>query len=149
VIVGDGPDLAMLRARYPEARFLGAMTGERLARAYCSADVFVFPSRTDTFGLVMIEALACGLPVAAYPVAGPLDVIGARGRGPDDDNPAHIGALSKDLSWAIDQALVLDRAAAAAFGATFSWDCATDQFVTALSGSAPVSPPLPRMAVPA
>jgi glycosyltransferase involved in cell wall biosynthesis len=149
VVVGDGPDLAMLRARYPHAKFLGAMSGERLARAYCSADVFVFPSRTDTFGLVMIEALACGVPVAAYPVAGPLDVIGAGGRGPDGGNPAHIGALSKDLSWAIDQALVLDRAAAAAYGALFSWDRATDQFLTALSGSVAVSPPRPRMAVPA
>jgi glycosyltransferase involved in cell wall biosynthesis len=151
VVVGDGPDLAMLRARYPEAHFLGTMSGEKLARAYCSADVFVFPSRTDTFGLVMIEALACGLPVAAYPVAGPLDVIGPNGKGPDGSNATHIGALSKDLSWAIEQALVLDRTAAAAYGAEFSWDHATDQFLTALSGPASVtiSPPLPRMAVPA
>ena len=69
VVVGDGPDLESLKARYPQALFLGALSGEQLARAYCSADVFVFPSRTDTFGLVLIEALACGLPVAAYPVA--------------------------------------------------------------------------------
>jgi glycosyltransferase involved in cell wall biosynthesis len=152
VVVGDGPDLAMLRARYPEAHFLGAMSGERLARAYCSADVFVFPSRTDTFGLVMIEALACGVPVAAYPVPGPLDVIGPNGRGPTDSNGTHIGALSKDLSWAIEQALVLDRSDAAAYGAEFSWDCATDQFLAALTGSAgalAVSQPDPRTAVPA
>jgi hypothetical protein len=67
VVVGDGPDLVRLREAFPEATFLGALAGERLARAYCSAQVFVFPSRTDTFGLVMIEALACGLPVAAFP----------------------------------------------------------------------------------
>jgi glycosyltransferase involved in cell wall biosynthesis len=150
VVVGDGPDLEMLRARYPQARFLGAMAGAQLARAYCSADVFVFPSRTDTFGLVMIEALACGVPVAAYPVAGPLDVVGASGRGPDGGNRAHIGALSEDLSWAIEQALVLDRNEAAAYGAGYSWDRATDQFVIALSGTGPVAAaPLPRTAVPA
>ncbi len=149
MVVGDGPDLAMLRARYPAAKFLGAMSGETLARAYCSADVFVFPSRTDTFGLVMIEALACGLPVAAHPVAGPLDVIGADGRGVDGGNGSAVGALSEDLGWAIDSALALDPVAAAAYGTRFSWDCATDQFVTALSGSALLSPRLPQMAVPA
>lgn len=149
VVVGDGPDLAMLRARYPQAKFLGAMSGEQLARAYRSADVFVFPSRTDTFGLVMIEALACGLPVAAYPVAGPLDVIGANGRGADDSNRAQIGVLSEDLAWAIERAAALDSADAAAFGAGFSWDRATDQFLTALSGAAAISSPLPQTAVPA
>ncbi len=149
VIVGDGPDLALLRGRYPEAKFLGAMSGETLARAYCSADVFVFPSRTDTFGLVMIEALACGVPVAAYPVAGPLDVIGRMGKGEDDGNDKAVGVLDEDLGRAIAQALQLDRAAAAAFGARFSWDRATDQFLTALSGTGAISPPLPQMAVPA
>lgn len=133
VVVGDGPDLAMLKARYPDAIFTGALSGERLAKAYCSANVFVFPSRTDTFGLVLIEALACGLPAAAYPVAGPLDIIGANGRGAGDELPATIGALDEDLAVAIRKALKLDPLAAAVIGASYSWDRATDQFVTALS----------------
>lgn len=132
VVVGDGPDLEMLRARYPDALFTGALTGERLARAYCSADVFVFPSRTDTFGLVMIEALACGVPVAAFPVPGPLDVIGREGRGPDGSLPATIGALDEDLDLAIRKALRLDPMGAAVIGASYSWNRATDQFIAAL-----------------
>ena len=136
VVVGDGPDLAMLRARYPDVRFLGSLSGERLARAYCSADVFVFPSLTDTFGLVLIEALACGVPVAAYPVPGPLDVIGAEGRGPAGDKsrlwPMHVGVLDADLARAIEGALRCDRMGAAVYGASFSWDAATEQFVSAL-----------------
>ncbi|MGH6781265.1 MAG: glycosyltransferase family 4 protein, partial [Sphingomonadaceae bacterium] len=90
VIVGDGPARAELTARYPDAVFLGSLSGEMLAGAYAGADVFVFPSRTDTFGLVMIEALACGTPVAAYPVTGPIDVI--------DES---VGALDEDLGAAI------------------------------------------------
>lgn len=133
VVVGSGPDLARLQARFPEAVFLGARHGEELARAYCSADVFVFPSRTDTFGLVMIEALACGLPVAAYPVPGPLDVVGARGRGPADDLPMQIGAVDEDLALAIHKALRCDRIAAAVQGARYNWDRATDQFLAAVS----------------
>lgn len=143
VVVGDGPDLAALKARYPDVRFLGALSGEALARAYCSADVFVFPSRTDTFGLVLIEALACGVPVAAYPVAGPLDIIGPEGRGPDSDLPATIGVLDEDLGMAIRKALRLDNLAAAVIGAGYSWDRATDQFLAALSeaaGAARLSP---------
>ena len=136
VVVGDGPDLEALRKRYPEVTFLGALTGEALARAYCSADVFVFPSRTDTFGLVLIEALACGLPVAALPVPGPLDIIGRNGRGPNDDLPMTIGALDEDLAQAIHKALRLDGLAAAVVGAGSSWDRATDQFVTALQDAA-------------
>lgn len=132
VVVGDGPELESLKARYPEVRFLGALSGEALARAYCSADVFVFPSRTDTFGLVLIEALACGLPIAAYPVAGPLDIVGPKGRGPAAQLPATIGALHEDLGHAIHRALRLDPLAAAVYGASFSWDRATDQFVAAL-----------------
>ena len=81
VVVGDGPARAMLERRWPKARFLGAQFGEALARIYASADVFVFPSRTDTFGIVLLEALASGLPVAAFPVTGPLDVIGDSGAG--------------------------------------------------------------------
>jgi len=150
VVVGDGPMLDELRARYPEVLFMGALAGEQLARAYCSADVFVFPSRTDTFGLVMIEALACGLPVAALPVAGPLDIIGPDGRGPLGDLPMTIGALDEDLGWAIRRALQLDPLGAAVYGAQFSWDKATDQFIAALEQavSRPVRPAR-EMAVPA
>lgn len=147
VVVGDGPDLESLRARYPAVRFLGALSGERLAQAYCSADVFVFPSRTDTFGLVLIEALACGLPVAAYPVAGPLDIIGPQGRGPDNSLPAMIGALDDDLGLAIRRALRMDPLGAAIIGASYSWDRATDQFLAAVgaaAGAAPASLPVPR-----
>jgi len=132
VVVGDGPALDELRQRYPEAVFLGAMGGEELASAYRSADCFVFPSRTDTFGLVVIEALACGLPIAAYPVPGPLDILGPNGRGPDDAMPATIGALDERLGCAIERALLLDRTAAAVFASRFSWEHATDQFVNAV-----------------
>lgn len=133
VVVGDGPDLEKLKVQYPDAIFVGALSGERLAQAYCSADVFVFPSRTDTFGLVMIEALACGLPVAALPVPGPLDIVGLSGRGPDGTFPATIGALEDDLAIAVQRSLRLDRKAAAIIGARYSWDRATDQFLAALS----------------
>ncbi len=143
VVVGDGPALEAMRKRYPEVTFLGALSGEALARAYCSADAFVFPSRTDTFGLVMIEALACGLPVAALPVPGPLDIIGAKGRGPAGDLPMTIGALDEDLGQAIHKALRLDPLAAAVAGAGYSWERATDQFLTALH-EAQAKPALPR-----
>ena len=82
VVVGDGPALEQLIQRFPDAVFTGSLSGAELAQAYAAADVFVFPSKTDTFGLVMIEALACGVPVAGYPVPGPLDIIGANGLGP-------------------------------------------------------------------
>ncbi|MBA4354793.1 MAG: alpha-mannosyltransferase, partial [Novosphingobium sp.] len=133
VVVGDGPDLARLKARYPHVLFLGALHGEALAQAYCSADVFVFPSRTDTFGLVMIEALACGVPVAAFPVPGPLDIIGASGYGPGSDLPMKIGALDEDICLAIQKALRCDKLGAAVHGASFNWDRATDQFIEAVS----------------
>ena len=81
VVVGDGPALAELKAKYPDAVFTGSLSGNDLASAYAAADVFVFPSKTDTFGLVMIEALACGVQVAGYPVPGPLDIIGENGCG--------------------------------------------------------------------
>jgi glycosyltransferase involved in cell wall biosynthesis len=135
VVVGDGPALETLRQRYPDAVFTGAMAGEELASAYRAADCFVFPSMTDTFGLVIIEALACGLPVAAYPVAGPLDILGEHGRGLDGEMPATIGALDGDLSAAIEKALRLDRQAAAVYGARFTWENATDQFVEAVCRS--------------
>lgn len=133
VVVGDGPDLADLRARYPQVHFTGALSGETLARAYRSADVFVFPSRTDTFGLVMIEAMACGVPVAAYPVPGPLDIVGAGGLGPDGMLAEPVGALDVDLESAIRRALDCDRNACAAHGASYGWEAATDQFVSALT----------------
>ncbi len=96
VVVGDGPDRARLQGMHPEARFLGTQTGEALAGIYAAADVFVFPSLTDTFGIVLLEALACGLPVAAFPVTGPLDVIGGTGAGVVDADlrRAALAALS-------------------------------------------------------
>lgn len=132
VIVGDGPARAMLERRFPEARFLGALSGAPLAAAYAGADVLAFPSRTDTFGLVMIEALASGTPVAGYPVRGPLDIIGREGRGPQGRAGAPIGALDEDLGRAIAAALGADRAACAAEGRRYSWEASTDQFVAGL-----------------
>ena len=122
VVVGEGPALADLKRRYPAVSFLGALHGRELAAAYAAADVLVFPSRTDTFGLVMIEALACGTPVAAYPVPGPIDVLRDA-----------VGAMDADLGAAIDRALVCDRAACAAYGAEFSWTRSAEQFLSALA----------------
>ena len=122
VVVGDGPARAGLEAKFPKARFLGKKTGAALAGCYAGADVFVFPSRTDTFGLVMIEALACGTPVAAFPVAGPIDIV-----------TPQVGALSEDLARAIDAARYCDRTACAAYGASYSWEAATHQFRSGLA----------------
>ncbi len=133
VVVGDGPALASLRRRYPEVLFLGALAGEALASAYRAADCFVFPSLTDTFGLVLIEALACGLPVAGYPVAGPLDILGADGRGVETVLPQAAGVLDDNLARAIDGALAVERGAAASLGSRYSWDRATDQFEAAIT----------------
>jgi glycosyltransferase involved in cell wall biosynthesis len=109
------------------------MFGEELARAYASADVFVFPSVTDTFGLVMIEALACGTPVAAFPVQGPLDVLGADGRGPFEGWSSQIAALSQDLGTAIEDALTLSREDSAAFAKMYDWQLVAEQFLDSLS----------------
>ena len=133
VVVGDGPALDRLRARYPEAHFLGKLLGEELAAAYRSADCFVFPSRTDTFGLVVIEALACGMPVAAYPVQGPIDILGPDGRGACGTLSEAAGVLNEDLGTAIEQACQIDRKAAAMLGETYTWERATDLFVEVLS----------------
>ncbi|KQZ60612.1 alpha-mannosyltransferase [Sphingopyxis sp. Root1497] len=122
VIVGDGPALAELKARYPGALFLGKQTGEALASIYAGADVFVFPSRTDTFGLVIIEALSAGTPVAAYPVPGPGDIV-----------TGGAGALDADLGQAIAAALRCDRGDAAALGARYNWPACTAQFAKALT----------------
>ncbi|MEO0061791.1 MAG: hypothetical protein RLZZ08_351 [Pseudomonadota bacterium] len=122
VVVGDGPELERLRAEFPQVRFLGQQSGAALASCYAGADVFVFPSRTDTFGLVMIEALASGTPVAAYPVAGPIDVL-------DDAS----GAMDEVLDRAIARALQIPRDTCLARGRGFSWDASTDQFLDALA----------------
>ena len=121
VIVGDGPSRASLEAAYPDAKFMGPMFGEELASAYAAADVFVFPSKTDTFGLVMIEALACGVPVAGYPVTGPIDVL-----------TPETGAMDADLTKAIGVALTRDREACAAYGRSFTWEASARQFLNAL-----------------
>jgi glycosyltransferase involved in cell wall biosynthesis len=118
VVVGGGPQAADLARLYPDALFTGPRQGEALAEAYASADVFVFPSVTDTFGLVLLEALSAGLPVAAYPTTGPLDVI--------TDN--RVGALDTDLRAAALKALTLDRAAARAHALRYSWENSARQF---------------------
>jgi glycosyltransferase involved in cell wall biosynthesis len=141
VVVGDGPSLDDLKSRYPDAVFLGPLSGEELAAAYRSADCFVFPSHTDTFGMVIIEALASGLPVAAFPVAGPLDILGHNGRGVADDMPFTVAAVDRDLTLAIEKALRLDRTAAAVFGARYSWERATEQFMTAIQSATRRSAP--------
>lgn len=135
VVVGDGPALAQLRQRYPDAVFLGALSGEALASAYRTADLFVFPSLTDTFGLVLIEALASGLPVACYPVAGPIDILGSDGRGIDGDLAAPAGALGEDLEQNITAALTLGKEAPLELAARFTWQRATDQFLAAVEGA--------------
>lgn len=121
VVVGDGPARAALAARFPAAQFLGPRSGAALAGCYAGADVFVFPSKTDTFGLVMVEALACGTPVAAFPVTGPRDIV-------TDAS----GALADDLGRAIGAALFSRREACIARAAEFSWQRATDQFLAGL-----------------
>lgn len=128
MIVGEGPRLAHLRRRYPDVHFTGALSGEELARAYAAADCFVFPSRTDTFGLVLIEALASGTPVAAYPVQGPLDVIG-----PSSANGLRPAILDKDLGTACLKAVDLPRAACRDFALGFSWEACTRQFLSNLA----------------
>lgn len=135
VVVGDGPALAALKAKYPDVLFLGAKHGAELASAYAAADLFVFPSRTDTFGLVNIEAMACGLPVAAFPVPGPLDILGPKGCGIHGSRK-RIGALDEDLGQAIARALGACGSAAAAEAAHYSWDQCTSAFLAGLAASA-------------
>lgn len=132
VIVGDGPALAELKRQYPQTAFLGARHGQDLASTYASADVFVFPSRTDTFGLVNIEALASGLPVAAFPVPGPIDILGPDGTGMHGGGK-RIGALDDDLEAAIRLALTADRQACAEEGERYEWDHCTDRFLAGLA----------------
>ncbi|HVA14550.1 MAG TPA: glycosyltransferase family 1 protein [Stellaceae bacterium] len=122
LVVGEGPALAALKRRFPEAHFLGRRENRALAAVYASADVFVFPSRTDTFGLVMLEALASGVPVAAYPVPGPLDVIDGSGA----------GALDEDLGRAALAALGVPRARCREHALSFTWSACAQQFLDQL-----------------
>jgi hypothetical protein len=121
-VAGEGPDAARLRRRYPRARWLGLLQAPELAALYRAADVLVFPSRTDTFGLVMLEALACGTPVAAFPVAGPIDVIGESGA----------GVLDEDLRAACMRALAIPRSVARLRAERFSWRSTSEQFLSYL-----------------
>lgn len=119
LVVGDGPQLAEMKRRFPGAHFVGRKEGRELARYYAAADAFVFPSLTDTFGLVLLEALASGLPVAAFPVAGPLDVIGG----------APVGRLDRDLRRASLDCLALSRAACREHALRFTWRNSAQQFL--------------------
>jgi len=125
LIVGDGPQRAELEERFKDAIFVGPKFGPELTRYYQGADVFVFPSRTDTFGLVNVEALACGVPVAAYPVRGPLEIL--------DGAPAGCGAMNEDLRQAcLDAFERRDPAACRVWAERFSWDAASRQFIANL-----------------
>ncbi|MCB6183272.1 glycosyltransferase family 1 protein [Leeia sp. TBRC 13508] len=119
-VAGVGPARERLMKEYPEVNWLGVLDSVQLAAAYRSASVFVFPSKTDTFGLVMLEAMACGCPVAAYPVTGPLDVIG------DSD----AGVMEEDLKLACLKALVIDRATPRLYAEQFAWEKASEQFLS-------------------
>lgn len=119
VVVGEGPHLPQLRRRYADVRFAGERFGQDLAEYYASADVFVFPSRTDTFGLVLLEAMASGLPVAAFPVTGPIDIV----------EHTVSGVLGEDLAAAACEALKLDPRAARARAAQFAWSQSAREFL--------------------
>jgi glycosyltransferase involved in cell wall biosynthesis len=121
-VAGVGPALESMLARFPAVNYLGVLDQKELAQVYASADVFVFPSKTDTFGLVLLEAMACGLPVAAYPVTGPIDVI----------EDCRAGCLDADLRTACMNALQLRREDVAQYAKRFSWAAATEQFISHL-----------------
>lgn len=123
VVVGDGPMLPELKHRYPDALFVGAKKGEELAEFYSSADVFVFPSRTDTFGLVLLEALASGLPIAAFPVPGPIDVVGG----------APVGRLYENLARAAEDALELSREDCRQHALKFTWEACAETLLAYLT----------------
>jgi glycosyltransferase involved in cell wall biosynthesis len=119
IVAGAGPALATLKRRFPDARFVGVLSRDELAALYGSVDVFVFPSRTDTFGLVMLEALACGTPVAALPVQGPIDVVGG----------SNAACLDENLQRGALHALRIPRERCRGHAERFSWRAATEQFV--------------------
>jgi len=119
-VVGDGPQLEQLKQKYSDVHFVGPKSGEELTCYYSSADVFVFPSKTDTFGLVLLEALASGTPVAAYPVPGPIDIIG---------HQSAVGCLDEDLAVAARNALKLDASLCRQHALKYSWEVCTQQFV--------------------
>jgi len=121
-VVGDGPDLDKLRRKYPEVYFTGAKRGAELAAHMAAADVFVFPSRTDTFGIVMLEAMACGVPVAAFPVTGPVDVV----------RNGETGVLNEDLGTAVHSALQLNSWVCREYALRCSWQAATESFAANL-----------------
>src|SRR3977135_1061748 len=127
MVIGEGPQRAELERRYPKVRFLGEKTGQDLTSHLAAADVFVFPSLTDTFGVVQLEALACGTPVAAFPVTGPLDVIA--------DHP--VGALDTDLRSACIRALGISRELCRSFALERSWENSARQFIGNLSALQP------------
>lgn len=118
LVIGDGPDMDKLKKAHPEVTFVGFKTGEDLAAHIACADVFVFPSRTDTFGLVMLEALACGVPVAAYPVTGPIDVITDR----------RVGCLDNDLKHAVEGALQCRPEDCREYALKYTWESASRTF---------------------
>jgi len=130
VVIGDGPQLNQLERKHPEVKFLGPKTGRDLSNAYAASDVFVFPSRTDTFGLVLLEALASGVPVAAYPVQAPLDVIGN----------APVAALDNDLRAACMRALAIPADTCRRFAMERSWHACTEQFLANLALEGQVVP---------
>src|ERR1700704_5895625 len=137
VVIGDGPQKAALELKYPKAKFLGEKKGQDLTAHLAAADVFVFPSLTDTFGVVQLEALACGTPVAAFPVTGPLDVIA--------DHP--IGALDTDLRSACLRALDVNRETCRSFALERSWENSARQFIGNLCALQPSRSPLPARRV--
>jgi glycosyltransferase involved in cell wall biosynthesis len=143
VVVGDGPARAALTRDYPDAVFMGSLQGEALAAAYAGSDVFVFPSRTDTFGLVLLEALASGVPVAAFPVTGPRDVIG----------DAPVGVLGENLRQACLDALTISPQACLRFAASHTWEASARSFLNNISqvrmespAGAPLAPKRPHFA---
>jgi glycosyltransferase involved in cell wall biosynthesis len=122
VVIGEGPQEAELRSGFPDVHFLGVKEGQALASHLAGADVFVFPSLTDTFGIVQLEALACGTPVAAFPVTGPNDVIGSHA----------VGALNDDLRAACLQALNCSRSTCREYASSYSWENSARQFISHL-----------------
>lgn len=126
-VVGDGPLRSLLENRYPECRFLGKQEGDKLSAIYAGADVFVFPSKTDTFGIVLLEALASGVPIAAFPVTGPIDVVGPNIT-QNSITGEKVAVLSDDLKEACVKALALDRSDCRAFALAQSWQASAAQF---------------------